>query len=169
MEITIRLAIPSDASGMAETSIRSWEVAYKDILPIDYIREKNTTRMEQFKHNITDENENSYVIQIDNKTIGIMKIAPPVDDDLDDNYYELHYIYLQPNYFGQGIGAQAVDFAFDKVRELGKKYISLWVFSENENSIKFYEKCGFRRDGRTAIQDRGKATVIIRMRKDLLT
>jgi len=168
MNITIRLAVPADAPDMAEVGMRSWEVAYKDILPADYIREKNATRSEQYKRVITDENENSYVIQKDGKTVGIMKIAPSQDGDTDENYYELHYIYLHPDYFRQGIGTQAVEFAFDKARGLGKRFMNVWVLAENENSIRFYEKCGFEADNKTATQNRGKEVVIIRMRADLL-
>jgi len=167
MNITIRLATPGDASDMAEVGMRSWEIAYKDILPEEYIREKNATRPEQFKQNITHENKNQYVIRLNDKTIGIMKIAPPTDDDLDDTFYEVHYLYLHPDYFRKGIGTQAMQFAFDKTRSLGKKHISIWVFTENISTIKFYEKCGFARDGKTALQDRGRAVEIIRMRSEL--
>ena len=167
MNITMRLATPADSLDMAKILMRSWEVAYENILPTNYIREKNATRIEQYKRVITTENTNSYVIQKDDKNVGIMKIAEPVDDDLDESHYELHYIYLHPDYFRQGIGALAMDYAFDKVRELGKQFVCLWVFTENENSIKFYEKCGFKTDGKTKIQERGKAMEIIRMIKDL--
>ena len=167
MDITIRLAIPADSQDMAEVVMSSWEIAYKDILSVDYIHEKNASRLEQFKRNITNENNDQYVIQIDGKTIGIMKIALPADDDLDDTFYEVHYIYLHPDYFRRGIGTQAIKFAFDKAHELGKMHVSIWVFSENTNTIKFYEKCGFKRDGKTAMQDRGKPVEIIRMQCSL--
>ena len=163
MGITIRLAVPADALDMAEVLMTSWEVAYKNILQQDYIREKNATRKEQYQRVITDENENSYVIQKDSKTVGIMKVAEPTDDDLDGSYYEMHYIYLHPNYFRQGIGAVALKFAFAKAREMGKRFISLWVFAENENSIEFYKKCGFRADGKTKTQEHGKPMEVIRM------
>lgn len=123
--------------------------------------------MEQYKRTITDKNENTYVIQKDSKTIGVMAIAPPTDDDLDGNYYELHYIYLHPDCFRQGIGVQAMGFVSDKARELGKRFINLWVLAENENTIKFYEKCGFEADGKIGIQNRGKPMEVIRMMKDL--
>ena len=58
-------------------------------------------------------------------------------------------------------------FAFDKVRQLGKKFICLWVIAENKASVQFYEKCGFKADGKTKIQERGKTMEIIRMIKDL--
>jgi len=163
----IRLATPADAQDMAEVGMRSWEVAYKEILPADYIREKNATRPDLFKRVITDENQNSYVIQLGGKTVGIMKLDAPVDDDLTDEYYELHYIYLHPDYFRQGIGAKAMDFAMEKARELGKKHISLWVISENTSSVKFYEKCGYRRDGHTRMQNRGHDVEIIRMTRQV--
>jgi len=166
MHITIRLANPADAQDMAEVGMKSWEVAYKHLLPADYIREKNATRVHQYKRVITDENTNSYVIQKDNKTVGIMKIAEPTDDDLDSRYFELHYLYLHPGCFREGIGTLAMDYVFDHVRKLGKKYISLWVFAKNNDAIKFYEACGFRPDGKTKTQERGWLMEIIRMIRD---
>lgn len=163
----IRLAIPADAQDMAEVGMRSWEVAYKDILPADYIREKNATRPAQFEKSITWENETAYVIQLGGKTVGIMRLDRAADDDLTDDYYEVYYIYLHPDYFRQGIGAKAMDFAVEKARALGKKFIALWVLSENTNSVKFYEKCGFVHDGSCKIQKRGRDVEIIRLVKML--
>ena len=39
---SIRLAIPDDASDIAKILMRSWEVAYGDIIPADSIEEINT-------------------------------------------------------------------------------------------------------------------------------
>ncbi|MDD4493711.1 MAG: GNAT family N-acetyltransferase [Eubacteriales bacterium] len=163
---TIRLATPSDAPDMAEVHMRSWEVAYKDILPADFIREKNATRPELYKRVITEENENSYVIQYSGKTVGILKVAPPQDENLRD-CYELHYIYLHPDYFRLGIGSQAMDFAFDIARSFGKSGMVLWVLEKNIDSIKFYEKCGFVPDGGAWERNFDKPLRSIRMRKDL--
>jgi len=167
MPVTIRLAVNSDASDMAEIGARSWEAAYKNILPERYIREKNARRLEQFTNSITDKNEDAYVIQKNGKTIGIMKIAATADDDLTRDYFELHYIYLHPDHFRRGIGTEAMDFAFKKAREAGKKFISVWVFAENINSIRFYEKCGFVPDGKFKLQDRGGPVKVIRMKRKL--
>ena len=117
--ITIRLAVPSDAPDMAEVHMRSWEVAYKGILPDAYIREKNATRPDLYARVITEENETSYVIQYGGKTIGIMCVAPPQDKELTD-CHELHYLYLHPDYFRRGIGTQAMEFACNIARSLGK-------------------------------------------------
>ena len=170
MNVTIFLATPADALDMAEIHARSWEAAYKDFIPMEHIKEASAKRPDLWKRIVTNENTTHYIIQADGKTAGIMTIAPPKDDDVDDNYFELHGIYLHPDYFNKGIGTQAVNFAFDKARELGKKFMNVWVFAENENSIKFYEKCGFIADNKTNTHDHvTKVTVSMRMKKDLLS
>ena len=165
--VTIRLAVPADAPDIAEVLIRSWEVAYKDIVPSEYIKERNATRLEQFKKSITDENKNHYVIQKQGKTVGSMWVAQSQDDDMGGDCYEVHSIHLHPAYFRQGIGTQAMGFAFDIARNLGKKTMIVWVIEENTNSIKFYEKCGFEADGKTKDREYGKVLKLIRMKKDL--
>jgi len=165
--IDIRLATPSDAEGMAEVHMRSWESAYKDIIPVDFIREKNATRPEQFRNMITAENNSHYVITVNDRIIGILTVDFSRDDDADDSFYEVHGIYLHPDYYRKGIGTQAMEFAFDKACRLGKSIITLWVLADNTNSIRFYEKCGFFADGKTQTLNYGKDLVCIRMRKDL--
>ena len=165
--IAIRLAVPADAPDMAEIHMRSWEAAYKDIIPAEYIREKNAGRLEQWKRILTEMKYPQYVIQKNGKPDGIMCIASPQDDDLADDFYELHGIYLHSNYYRQGIGTQAMEFAFDTARNANKKFMTVWVFEDNINSVKFYEKCGFVPDGKTKILNFGKPLTAIRMRREL--
>jgi len=165
MNITIRLAVPADAPDMAEVGIRSWEVAYKDIIPAEYIRERNATRSKQFK--IPDDNTTKYVIQKDSKIIGIMTIDRSYDDDLDDSFYDLQAIYLHPDYYRRGIGSQAMEFAYDIARNLGKTAMTVWLLADNHNAKNFYEKCGFNADGKTKTKDYGKTLTLIRMRRKL--
>lgn len=167
-DITIRLAIPADALDMAEVHMRSWEAAYKDIIPAEYIKEKNSTRPALWQRIITDDKTTQYVIQNDGKTVGIMCVVPrPQDDDADDTVCELEGIYLHPDSYRQGIGTKAMEFAFDTARGWNKYFMTLWVFSDNVNSIRFYKKLGFAPDGKTKTYDMGKVMDCIRMRKEL--
>ena len=168
MGITIRLAKPDDALDMAEVHMRSWEAAYKDIIPMEYIKEINATRSVKFKRIITDENTTQYVIQNGDKTVGIMCVVDtPQDDDADENVCELEGIYLHPDYYRQGIGTKAMEYVFDIARNWGKPIMTLWVFAENTNTIQFYEKCGFTADGKTKTYHFGKMIGAIRMRRSL--
>lgn len=172
-DIVIRLAKPADAPDMAEIHARSWEAAYKDIIPADYIRKKNATRPALWRRIITEENTSQYVILQGEKTVGILCVAPPQlekgqtlnDIGIDDSYYELHGIYLHPDFCRRGIGTKAMEFAIEKARETGKSRMILWVFAENINSIRFYESLGFAADGATKLYNCGKEMKCIRMKK----
>jgi len=168
MGITISLATPTDAYDMAEIHTRSWEAAYKDIIPPDFIREKNTTRPALWQKILTSENTSQYVIRKDGKTVGLMGLNRPNDDDLGDNFYELQAIYLHPDYFRQGVGTLAMNFAFDKARSLCKTDIVVWVLEENLAAIKFYQKFGFAADGKTKEVNYGRTLKLIRMRLRLI-
>ncbi|MDD4773345.1 MAG: GNAT family N-acetyltransferase [Eubacteriales bacterium] len=166
--ITIRLAVPADAPDMAQVHMRSWEAAYNDIVPAEYIREKNAGRPALWQRIISSENTAHYIIQRDRQTVGIMTIVPtPQDGDADCETCELEGIYLHPDYYRMGIGTQAMDFAFDTARRWGKTVMTLWVFAENTNAIEFYEKCGFKSDGKTKTYNMGKTMNCIRMKRAL--
>ncbi len=126
--VDIRLAAPDDVPAMAEVLTRSWEAAYRDILPAEHIQRKNATRLDMYRQAITADNQDTYVIRFDGKMAGIMKIAPPIDADMGDDTCELHYIYLHPDSCRMGIGTQAMKFAFQKARDLGKTRMSVGVF-----------------------------------------
>ena len=169
LEINIRPAVLSDAIDMAEVYMGSFEAAYKNIIPADYIREKRVNSNENMIRVLSDENYSrfQYVILHKDAIVGVMTVAPARDDDTDDSFYELHGIYISPNYFRQGIGAQAINFALDKARTLGKQTMILWVFADNICSIKFYEKSGFITDGKTRTLNCGKPLIAIRMRREI--
>jgi len=167
MTINIRPATVADAPDIAEIHIRSWEAAYKDIIPADYMQEKFAIRPARWLQTLAEESDTHYVIQAEGNAAGFLTIAPHKDDDLDDTFYELWGLYLHPQYFRRGLGTKAMDFAINKARELGKKTLTVWVFADNINSIKFYEKCGFTADGKTDIIEYGKPLKGIRMRRPL--
>jgi RimJ/RimL family protein N-acetyltransferase len=60
-----------------------------------------------------------------------------------------------------------MEFALDKARAAGKSNIILWVFADNINTIRFYEKCGFNADGANKIYNCGKEMKCIRMRRGI--
>ena len=166
MKFNIRLATLKDALAMAIVHIRSWEVAYKDIIPEEFILEKNKMRPALYEKVITEDNKMAYVITIDNKVVGIMGISKPYEE-ASNEYYELYYLYLDPDYIYQGIGTKAIQFACDYACSLGKKYLIVWVLALNTNAISFYQKCGFTFDGIEKTVEYGKKLKCLRMMKNL--
>ena len=68
--IAIRLAVPADAPNMAEVHIRSWEVAYKNIIPAEYISQKNATRHALYARVITDDIQTPISSSMPEKPLG---------------------------------------------------------------------------------------------------
>ena len=68
MSITIRLATYADAQDIANIHARSWEVAYKDILPTEYIRKQSASREAMWKRILLTENNIHYII-LNNNTL----------------------------------------------------------------------------------------------------
>ena len=167
MSIVVRLATSSDALDMAEVHMRSWEAAYKDIIPIDFICEKNAGRPALWENILRNENTTQYIIKKDGKTVGMMGMSVSLDEDTDAGTYELMGLYLLPDYFYLGIGTQAMEFAFKKARNLEMKDMTVWLLENNHNAKRFYEKCGFVPDGCLREQYFGKILNIIRMRRKL--
>lgn len=175
MDLKIRLATADDAPNMANIHARSLETAYKGIIPEEYIKQQSSKRLALWENIMSKENSIHYVISCDNMPVGMMTVGDvqreniEVKDDLgiDESFYELHGIYLHPDYYRKGIGTAAMAFAFGKAIAANKTNILLWVFEENVSSIKFYEKCGFTADGASKIYNCGKEMKCIRMQKSL--
>jgi len=140
MSITIRLATYADAQDIANIHARSWEVAYKDILPTEYIRKQSASREAMWKRILLTENNIHYIILDDNTAVGILTVGPPQyeeieienDTGIDDSFWKLHGIYLHPDYFCRGIGTTALKFAIDKAREVDKTNMFLCIYCKIE-------------------------------------
>jgi ribosomal protein S18 acetylase RimI-like enzyme len=61
---------------------------------------------------------------------------------------ELKAIYVLPEYHGRGVGKLLIEPA---MKWLGnEKDVVVWVFSHNNQAIRFYEKHGFVKSGKTS-------------------
>ncbi|MBO4452735.1 MAG: GNAT family N-acetyltransferase, partial [Clostridia bacterium] len=54
-------------------------------------------------------------------------------------------LYVLSEYYGKGVGLMLMNAAMEKLSACPK--VGVWVLTENKRAIRFYEKCGFRRDG----------------------
>jgi ribosomal protein S18 acetylase RimI-like enzyme len=149
MNITMRLAKPADIPDIVDIMTRS--MGNSDMVSKEYIRKTQASYPDGFKNVITDESTSHYVVQKENKTVGVTCIKPPQDDDAGDNYYEFYGLSIDPDYHGQGIEAATMDLILDIIRSLGKTAVSLWVWEKKIERIELYEKCGFIADGKTKI------------------
>lgn len=80
------------------------------------------------------------------------------DDEL-TNAGEIFAIYILSEFYGTGIGFQLMQAGIRELNDYSR--IAVWVLKENE--IRFYEKCGFRSDGREETIQLGSPVVESRL------
>ncbi len=64
---------------------------------------------------------------------------------LPEEQIELHRIYVDKEYFGQGVGEALLQAGLEYAKQAGCKVIWLGVWEENERAIAFYRKKGFEK------------------------
>ncbi|MGE7695728.1 N-acetyltransferase family protein [Lysinibacillus sp. NPDC094177] len=77
--------------------------------------------------------EHIIVAEEDNRLLGFASLYLP------DNF--IHNLFINPNYFGKGIGGQLLNASIEKMN----KPLRLKCVSENHKALKFYEKNGWKK------------------------
>lgn len=149
MKFDIRLATLDDAKYCADIHAESWNFAYSDIVPIEIINQHNAGWLLIWNKMLTNNIDSHYVILLDDVIIGFLVISVSRDDDLKESFYEIVSLYLSPNYIGLGFGKRTMHWIINEIKCRGYINISLWVLEENNRARRFYEKAGFRADGKT--------------------
>ena len=154
----IRIANIEDSSRMAEIHVFGWRCAYKDFIPLDYLYNKFTVKVreEKFREyfSIKHDNEEIYVYEHQNIVKAFLTIGNfRDDDDKDKKIFELMAIYVHPLFQRQKIGTKLVEFCIKEAISKNKEELVLWVFEKNKESIKFYEKMGFKKDGKKKLME----------------
>lgn len=147
----IREANINDSSRLAEIRVFAWRCTYKDFISLEELYNKMTVKNceEMFNKWLSESTDKStiYVYEENNIVKGYMIIGNCRDEDKNDLTYEIWAIYIDPLFQRQNIGTQFVNYCLKEAKNKDKKEITLWVFEKNINTIIFYEKMGFVKDG----------------------
>lgn len=129
----------------------AWHATYKNIASEDFLSQFTPqNRAAVFKKAIKNPNERFYIAKLNNKPIGILILdCHPKDED--EYVGEVKALYLLPDYQGKGYGTEMMNFAIGDFTSLKKTKVILWVLEKNLKARHFYEKYGFRFDGRINI------------------
>jgi ribosomal protein S18 acetylase RimI-like enzyme len=165
----IRYADANDAKVLGEIHSKSWEVAYKDIVPDEILNRMTAEKRQKYFHKaLTEYWEEDALIFKDNKAAGFICIGKCRDKDKDDTYGEIWGLYLLPEYWNKGIGTYFINWGLNELKRRNYKKATLWVLEENLNARKFYEKIGFEHDGTVEEITIGKKLKEYRYIKDIV-
>ena len=162
----VRAATPDDALGVARVHVRSWQVAYRGHVPQDYLDDlRPEDRASRYTFDRSGPTTPTTLIALEEDTIcGFVTTGKSRDSDLPE-LGELLAMYVDPQYWGQGIGRLLMTAARDRLRRAGAREALLWVLDGNERAKRFYEFDGWRQDGsRRALDIGGVAVETVRYR-----
>ena len=154
MGIMIREAEVQDSARIAEIEVKSCRFAYKDIVPEEHLFKDFTVerRIPVYESWIGEKRFELYVYEDPGSGIikGMMGIGRCEDEDK-ENAFELHFIYVDPDYLRLGIGSEMLMLFEQKGKERGFEEFVIWVLEENQLGKSFYEKHNYSSDGKEKI------------------
>lgn len=150
--VSTRRARVSDARAIATVHVRSWQSAYRGLVPQDYLDgldpRPRSARWEQALGELDWPRHGVLVVEDAGQVVGFASLVPSRDDDLDPaTVGEIAAIYLRPAAWGQGYGRALMGAALDALGQAAYREAALWVLDTNQRARRFYEAGGWRTDG----------------------
>ncbi|SIN65474.1 GNAT family N-acetyltransferase [Chitinophaga niabensis] len=92
------------------------------------------------------DNSELLVLEVDGKLVGCgyAQIRPAKPYLIYKEYAHLGFMYVLPEYRGQGLNQQLIEGLKTWVKSKGVKEVRLEVYTENNAAVRAYEKAGFK-------------------------
>ncbi|MDX8000175.1 GNAT family N-acetyltransferase [Xenorhabdus sp. Reich] len=144
MRYKIREAHLSDAREIALLHVKSWQAAYKNILPskkLDTLSLSEKITSWKKRLNYSEINlPKTLIVEYDGEIIGFCSFGADPDES---NIGSILAIYFYPKYWGMGYSEKLIYTALKNLQLSGFKLIILWVVEDNVRALRFYKKIGF--------------------------
>jgi ribosomal protein S18 acetylase RimI-like enzyme len=153
--LSVRDANPADAVAVARVHVRSWQVAYRRLLPdeqLDGLRAED--RAARYVFDAVDAAAPATMLAVDGcgEVCGFATTGPARDGDA-AGLGELLALYVDPGRWGQGAGRLLIGHARERLAAEGFREAVLWVLVGNERAQRFYARDGWAPDGTRRDED----------------
>lgn len=138
-----RRATPQDAGEIAVVHAQSWQNAYSGIVPYGALARMINRRDVNWWATAIRKSTIILVIEVGDDLAGYATLGPnrvstfPFEG-------EIYEIYLKPEFQGIGLGSRLFADARAELRRRSYKGTTVWVLSDNDRAITFYENAGGR-------------------------
>jgi ribosomal protein S18 acetylase RimI-like enzyme len=152
--MVLRPAQPGDEMAVAQVHVRSWQVGYRTLLPDHYLDQlRPEDRAARYTFGSLNQNDPFTLVAIQTGIVrGFATTAPSRDPDL-GAWGELCAIYVDPEFWGCGLGAALASAARSHLVEAGFRSAFLWVMAGNERAQRFYKLDGWAPDGESRTEN----------------
>lgn len=158
MNIVIKkIESDDEIKGKAYVHWKSWKEAYRGIVDQRYLDSLTLDKCEKIAYHWTD---NIIIAKDGDSVVGFVGYGKYRNDEL-ENTGEIFAIYILSQYYGKNVGRRLMQAALSELADYPK--IAVWVLKENKRAISFYERLGFRFDGKEETLELGSPVVEARM------
>jgi ribosomal protein S18 acetylase RimI-like enzyme len=149
MAVELRDARCGDELAVAEVHVRSWQEAYRELMPeefLDGLDPRDRARRYTFEGGA--EAPTTVVAIAGGAVVGFVTFGPSRDEDA-VGMGEIYALYVDPGCHRGGVGRLLMAHARRRLKEQGFAAAVLWVLQGNERAASFYEREGWKPDGAT--------------------
>jgi len=151
MAALLRVMKIEDAEGVGAVHVRSWQAAYREVMPADYLAnlsvEDRATMWREGLRAGSQPGVHRMVAANGSRIVGFVLAGPAVGSDEEPSLGELHAVYVDPEHWDTGVGHLLFSAGVDALLEDGFETAVLWVHPGNERARSFYEAHGWAADG----------------------
>lgn len=164
MNILIREATVDDAKTISSIGVSSWLVAYRGIIPDEYLNSISIENREKHvAQSIMVSNNHFIIAEADGQPVGMACFYPSLIEITVKDVWELEALYLLPQYWCKGVGRELIQYAFRYMRDHKARVCNLWVLADNHRTKRFYEHMGLTYTGiEKALSIGGKELIEVR-------
>ncbi|GIF75516.1 GNAT family N-acetyltransferase [Asanoa siamensis] len=149
MTLSLRPAQAADIDAIGTLHYDSRIAAYRDFVPIAGLQALSPEMLsawwrERFTYEA--ETHRLTVAEVDGRTVGFSYVGP--EEEHTAGVGQLYAIHLDPATQGRGFGRALMTDALAAMRDQGCGSAVLWVLDGNAHARRFYERGGWRPDGR---------------------
>jgi GNAT superfamily N-acetyltransferase len=151
-DMLLRPAEPADAMAVARVHVRSWQAAYRGLMPDDYLDQlRPEDRAKKYTFASVDPLQPQTIVAIEAGAIHGFATTAPARGEMADRdmpgYGELCALYVDPEQWGRGIGVALISAARAGLVDQGFRNAMLWVLAGNVRAERFYRMDGWLPDG----------------------
>jgi ribosomal protein S18 acetylase RimI-like enzyme len=154
---------------LRELHVATWAVTYRDRLPRGWYRERLAAHRARDWGEIvrcrTAGGGGVLTARCVNRMVGLCEYGPSEDGDEDPGRVgHIHRLYVDPARQRTGIGRSLLTASTDRLRESGMSAATLWVLERDERARSFYERVGWKPDGKRKSEPMTDAITDLRYR-----
>lgn len=157
----IRPVALDDAEALTDLHLDVWEEAYTGLIPDEILTERRSqrsARVDRWRTNIKAGRFSSLVVEGEEpgRLLGFASAGVARDDVPGLPTLELTSLYVRSERYGTGLGHALLE------QTIGSSAAYLWVLDGNQRATAFYERQGFRFDGKTKVDPVGVERRMVR-------